>query len=353
MLSPASLVKRAGLFSAINPYLIMILDRPNDLLAPLSIADPAARTSATAFAPAGVGNVAVGFDVLGHPLAAVGDHITIRRVERPGVEIEEITGLDVRIPLDPERNTATAGLIALIREKDLPFGMAVRIDKAIPLGSGMGGSAASAVGALVAANALLDEPLTPLQLLRYALVGETVASGSAHGDNLAPGLFGGLTLVRSMEPPDVVRIPVPEEVRCVLVYPHLRLDTRDARSILPTQVPRQTAVEHGGNLAAFVMGCATGDLELIRRSFIDLLAEPHRATLVPGFRAVQSAAIEAGALGCSLSGAGPSVFAWCADDAAACEVRTAMCDGFERTGVQTMSWISPVNAPGARLVEVA
>jgi homoserine kinase len=300
-----------------------------------------------------VGNVAVGFDVLGHPLAAVGDRVTVRRVERPGVEIEAITGLDVRIPHDPEKNTATAGLIALLRERELPFGVVVSIDKAIPLGSGMGGSAASAVGALVATNALLDEPLTPLELLRYALVGETVASGSAHGDNLAPGLFGGLTLVRAMDPPDVVRIPVPEEVRCVLVYPHLRLDTRDARSVLPAQVSRQTAVEHGGNLAAFVMGCSTGDLELIRRSFVDLLAEPHRAALVPGFREVQAAALEAGALGCSLSGAGPSVFAWCADDAAACAVRTAMRESFERTGVETAAWISPVDAPAAHLVEDA
>jgi homoserine kinase len=331
----------------------MILDRPNDVRAPHSHRLADAPTTATAFAPAGVGNVAVGFDVLGHPLAAVGDRVTVRRVERPGVEIEAITGLDVRIPHDPEKNTATAGLIALLRERELPFGLAVSIDKAIPLGSGMGGSAASAVGALVATNALLDEPLTPLELLRYALVGETVASGSAHGDNLAPGLFGGLTLVRAMDPPDVVRIPVPEEVRCVLVYPHLRLDTRDARSVLPAQVSRQTAVEHGGNLAAFVMGCSTGDLELIRRSFVDLLAEPHRAALVPGFREVQAAALEAGALGCSLSGAGPSVFAWCADDAAACAVRTAMRESFERTGVETAAWISPVDAPAAHLVEDA
>jgi homoserine kinase len=331
----------------------MILDRPNDVRAPRSPRHAAAPTTATAFAPAGVGNVAVGFDVLGHPLAAVGDRVTVRRVERPGVEIEAITGLDVRIPHDPEKNTATAGLIALLRERELPFGLAVSIEKAIPLGSGMGGSAASAVGALVAANALLDEPLTPLELLRYALVGETVASGSAHGDNLAPGLFGGLTLVRAMDPPDVVRIPVPEGVRCVLVYPHLRLDTRDARSVLPAQVSRQTAVEHGGNLAAFVMGCSTGDLELIRRAFVDLLAEPHRAGLVPGFRGVQAAALEAGALGCSLSGAGPSVFAWCADEDTACAVRTAMRESFERTGVETAAWISPVNAPAAHLVEDA
>lgn len=331
----------------------MILDHPEDVRAPRPHRRSAAHTSATAFAPAGVGNVAVGFDVLGHPLATVGDHVTVRRVERPGVEIEAITGLDVRIPHEPERNTATAGLIALLREKQIPFGLSVRIDKAIPLGSGMGGSAASAVGALVAANALLDEPLTPLELLRYALVGEAVASGAAHGDNLAPGLFGGLTLVRSMDPPDVVCITVPDQVRCVLVYPHLRLDTRDARAVLPAQVPRQVTVEHGGNLAAFVLGCTRGDLELIRRSFVDLIAEPHRARLVPGFREVQSAALEAGALGCSLSGAGPSVFAWCADEATASAVRTAMCAGFERTGIQTTAWISPVNAPSARLVEVA
>jgi homoserine kinase len=255
-------------------------------------------------------------------------------------------------PAIGDKVTATAGLIALLRERDLPFGLSVSIEKAIPLGSGMGGSAASAVGALVAASALLPTPLPREEMLRYALVGETVASGSAHADNLAPGIYGGLTMVREMDPPDVVRIPVPEGLLCVLVHPHLRLDTREARAVLPEFVPRGTAIQHGANLAAFVHACATSDLELIRRSFVDLLAEPHRAPLVPGFHGVKCAALEAGALGCSLSGAGPSLFAWCVDEPTALAVRDAMIAAFRTEGIGSDGWISPVDATGARLLEV-
>ncbi|HEX6069576.1 MAG TPA: homoserine kinase [Longimicrobiaceae bacterium] len=310
-------------------------------------------TTATAFAPAGVGNVAVGFDLLGHALEAVGDRVTVSRLDEPIVEILGITGCDSPLPLEPERNTATAGLITLIEELGLQFGFAVTVEKAIPLGSGMGGSAASAVGAMVAANALLDEPLTLDELLRYALVGEAVASGSPHADNLAPCLFGGLTLVRGLEFPDVLQIPVPEEIRCVLVRPHLRLDTKDARAVLPRSISLGLHVEQAGNLAGFIHGCFTNDLELIRRSFHDVIVEPHREPLIPGFGAARDAAIAAGALGCSISGAGPSVFAWCAGEPGAAEVRAALTGAFAAAGVGTDAWVSPVNAPGAYVVERA
>ena len=305
---------------------------------------------ATAYAPAGIGNVAVGFDVLGHAVEAVGDRVTVRRIDSPRVEITAITGCDEVLPLEPERNTATAGLVELVRERGLGFGFSVSIEKGIPLGSGMGGSAASAVGAMVAANALLDEPLDLLELLRYALTGEKVASGSAHADNIAPGLFGGMTLVRAMDPPDVVRIPVPGEIRCVLVHPHLRLDTRVSRGVLPREIPVGLHVRQTGNLGGFLAGCLTGDLELIRRSFTDLIAEPMRAPLIPGFGAVKSAALAAGALGCSISGGGPSVFAWCVGDAAAVAAREAMVAAWAAEGTPSDAYVSPVNAPGARIV---
>lgn len=307
---------------------------------------------ATAFAPAGVGNVAVGFDVLGHALDAVGDRVTVTRTIEPGVAIEEITGCEEPLPLEAARNTATAGLVALLRERKLAFGFSVRIEKSIPLGSGMGGSAASAVGGMVAANALLDEPLPLSELLRYALVGETVASGSAHADNLAPGLWGGLTLVRSMDPVDIVPLAVPAEIRCVLVHPHLRLDTKVARGVLPREIAMKLYVAQSGNLAGFVAGCLTGDLELIGRSFADLVAEPHRAPLIRGFDAVKRAALDAGALGCSISGAGPSVFAWAVGDEAASGVRDAMVRAFSGAGVGSDAYVSPVDAPGARVLEV-
>lgn len=308
---------------------------------------------ATAYAPAGVANLAVGFDLLGHALDAVGDLVTVHRTDRPEVEIAEIIGADAEIPMDPAQNTATAGLVVLLRELGLPYGFRVSIRKAIPLGSGMGGSAASAVGGIVAANALLEEPLPPLELLRYALVGETVASGSAHADNLAPGLLGGLTLVRSMDPMDVLQIRVPAEIRCVLVHPHLRLDTRVARAVLPKEISMGLHVKQSANLAAFVLGCERGDLELIRRSFVDLVVEPHRAPLIRGFAAVKAAALESGALGCSISGAGPSVFAWCVGEEVAAGVRDSMTAAFAAEGVDSDAYISPVDAPGARIVEAA
>src|SRR5690606_29480359 len=184
-------------------------------------------------------------------------------------------------------------------------------------------------------------------------VGESVASGSPHADNLAPCLFGGLTLVRELEFPDVLQIPVPEEIRCVLVHPHLRLDTRDARTVLPRSISLELHVDQAGNRAGFIHGCCTNDRELIRRSFRDLIAEPHRERLIPGFPEAGKAALEAGALGCSISGAGPSVFAWCAGEPAAATVREALTSAFTTAGITSDAWVSPVNAPGAYVVERA
>jgi homoserine kinase len=312
----------------------------------------ATATTATVFSPAGVGNVGVGFDILGHGIQGVGDRVTVRRIDMRTVRISAITGIAGPLPMEAEENTATAGLIALLREYDLPFGFEVEIEKGIPLGSGMGGSAASAVGALVAANALLIEPLEPETLFRFALIGETVASGSCHGDNLAPGLFGGLTLVRSLDPPDVVRIPVPPSLRCTLVYPHARLDTRKARAILPREIPMAIHVAQSANIAGLVAGCYAGDLELVSRSLHDVLVEPHRERLIPGFRVVKAAALEAGALGCSISGAGPSIFAWCDGELSAYLVRDAMRAAFAEGGLASEAWVSPVDGPGAEVVEV-
>lgn len=315
--------------------------------------DGAGRSVATAYAPAGVGNVAVGFDILGHTLQGAGDRVTVRRIDEPVVRVAGITGLEDTISLEPARNTTTAGLLALRRDLDLPFGFEVTIEKGIPLSSGMGGSAASAVGAIVAASALLPAPLDVAAMFRYALIGETVAAGSAHGDNIAPGLLGGLTLLRASDPPDLVRLPVPPAIRCVLVRPRLRLDTRRARQVLPDQIPLEAHVRQAANLAGVIAGCHTGDLELIGRSLGDILIEPLRESLIPGFQAVKAAALETGALGGSISGAGPSVFAWCPDEGVAGEARGAMISAFAGAGLDADGWVSPVDGPGARLEDSA
>jgi homoserine kinase len=264
----------------------------------------------------------------------------------------EVTGCAGPLPADPAANTAGTAVVRLLAEHAPGMGVEVAIEKGIPLGSGIGGSAASAVAAVVAANALLPAPLPPAALFRHALAGEAVASGAVHGDNVAPSLFGGLVLVRSAEPPDVVTLPAPPALRCVLVLPRLRLDTRDARAVLPASVPLADLVHQCANLAGVVAGCFSGDLALIGRSLRDVVVEPHRAALIPGFADVQAAAMAAGALGCSISGGGPSVFAWCDGDAAAGRARAAMVAAFAASGVAAEAWVSPVGGPGARLEEV-
>jgi homoserine kinase len=311
-----------------------------------------APSRATAFAPASTSNLAVGFDLLGHPLASYGDRVTVTRRAAPGVAMGGVTGVVDSLPSDPAANTAGTAVMLLLADHAPGLGVEVAIEKGIPLGSGIGGSAASAVAAVVAANALLPEPLPRSALFRYALAGEAVASGAMHGDNAAPSLFGGLVLVRSADPPDVVPLPAPPMLRCVLVLPRLRLDTRDARAVLPGSVPLGDFIHQCANLAGVVAGCFTGDLALIGRSLRDVVVEPQRARLIPGFAAVQAAAMEAGALGCSISGGGPSVFAWCQGDEIAERVRGAMVAAFADAGVAAEGWSSPVDGPGARLEEV-
>jgi homoserine kinase len=307
---------------------------------------------ATAFAPASVGNVAVGFDVLGHAVAALGDHVTVRRVPEPHVRIATVVGAEAPLPLEVERNTAGMALDAMRRALALPFGFEARVEKGIPLSAGLGGSAASAVAAVVAANALLDEPLAPERLLAFAVRGEAVASGSAHADNVAPSLLGGLVIALGGEAPRAVRVPVPPGVRCVLARPHVRVDTRAARAVLAPAVDRAAFVAQTANLAGFLAGCYAGDLGLLGACLADVVIEPQRRALVPGFDRVKAAALAAGALGCSISGAGPTLFAWC-DEPRAEGVRAAMAAAFAGSVPGVDTWVSPVAPEGARVVGAA
>jgi homoserine kinase len=303
----------------------------------------------TVFAPASMGNVAVGYDLLGSALDGLGDRVTVRRLEEPVVRIGTITGRVTDLPTAPSDNTATVALQSLRKTADVEGGFEVSIEKGIPLGSGLGGSAASAVGAAVAGATLLPDSWSANELLPHALAGEAVASGDLHPDNVAPCLFGGLVLTREMDPPDVVSIPVPSNVRCVLVHPDRVIPTREARACLPEEIPLSDSVRQTAHLGAFVAGCYRDDLALVGRALRDLIVEPHRAALVPGFADVQTAAMDAGALGCSLSGAGPTLFAWCDGSAAAETVRSAMVDAFDQHDISTESWISPIPSDGARV----
>ncbi|MFZ0008538.1 MAG: homoserine kinase [Steroidobacteraceae bacterium] len=307
-------------------------------------------TRATAFAPASVGNVAIGFDILGFSVEALGDRVTVMRRGAPGVEIQEVRGIAGELPRAAADNTAGRALLALAEVARPDFGFTVEIDKGIPLGSGLGGSAASAVAAVVAANALLAAPLERLELLKCAIAGEAVASGARHADNIAPSLFGGLVLTVGIDQPRVKRIPVPHDMRAVIVHPHMFLATSEARAILKRSVELSDFVWQTAHLAGFIAGCYTQDLDMIRASFEDVVIEPQRQALIPGFPEVRRAAMEAGAIGCSISGAGPSMFAW-APSGVAAAVLAAMQRAFAARQLDTDAWVDALGTDGARLVE--
>ena len=308
-----------------------------------------ARERATAFAPASVGNVAIGFDIMGFSVDALGDRVTVSRRAAPGVEILATRGVAGELPREARDNTAGRALLALQEALHPTFGFSVEIDKGIPLGSGLGGSAASAVGAVVAANALLPQPVSDLELLKFAMAGEAVASGARHADNIAPSLFGGLVLTVGIDNPRVKQIPVPHGIRAVLVHPHMFLATAQARAILKRSVEMSDFVWQTANLAGFISGCYTNDLDMIRASFEDVVIEPQRAALIPGFQEVRRAAMDCGALGCSISGAGPTMFAL-APEAAAAPVLAAMRREFARHSLATDEWVVEIRARGARVL---
>ncbi|TLY87915.1 MAG: homoserine kinase [Gammaproteobacteria bacterium] len=309
----------------------------------------AALARATAFAPASVGNVAIGFDILGFAVDALGDRVTVRRRAAAGVAIDAVRGVAGELPREPRDNTAGRALLAMQEARRPGFGFALEIDKGIPLGSGLGGSAASAVGAVVAANALLPQPCSLLELLGFAMTGEAVASGARHMDNIAPSLYGGLVLTVGIDHPRVKQIPVPAAIRAVIVHPHMFLSTSQARAILRGSVQMSDFVWQTANLAGFISGCYTDDLDMIRASLEDVVIEPQRQALIPGFQDVRRGAMEAGALGCSISGAGPSMFAW-APEAAAPAVLGAMRGAFGRHALATDAWVVEVRSAGARLI---
>lgn len=306
--------------------------------------------SVTAFAPASVGNIGVGFDLLGHAVDGPRDVATVRRLDAPEVRIEaiegDIPGLE-RLPLEAARNTAGGALIALRQRLALPYGFALSLHKGIPLGSGLGGSAASCVAALVAANALLDAPLPREALYEFALDGESISSGSRHGDNVAPMLLGGVTLATQQR---ALRLDVPAWLHAVVVHPDQVLETRRSRAALAEPYPLHALVEQTTHLAQFLVGLQRGDADLIRDGLHDVLVEPRRAPLIPGFAAVKAAALDHDALGASISGGGPSVFAWFASRAAAEHAAPAMRQAFADAGFDARAYVTPVDARRAEVI---
>ena len=309
--------------------------------------------TATAFAPATVSNVACGFDVLGFALHEPGDEVTAQWIDA-GVRIDDIAGDEGRLPRDGSKNTAGVAAAALLRSLGERRGVALRIRKGLPLSSGLGGSAASAVAAVVAVDALAGARSSLETLMTCAFEGERDGAGSAHADNIAPALYGGFVLVRQAIPPDIVRLPVPDGLTAVVVHPHLEIETAKARALLGDSVSLADAIRQWANLGAFVDALHRRDFELLSRSLEDTIAEPRRASLLPGLAAIKQAAAGAGALGCSLSGSGPSLFALCVGVEVARRVADAMTGAVVREiGSEPEVYVSPIARQGARVLACA
>jgi homoserine kinase len=302
------------------------------------------------FAPATIANVACGFDVLGLAIEQPGDvvHLNINNSDK--VSIKGIVGDDGKLPLDANKNTASVAVAAFLEHIGERLGVDILVEKNLPLGSGLGSSAASSAAAVVAINELLGKPMQRKELIPFAMEAERIACGAAHADNVAPAILGGFVLVRSYEPLDIIEIPSPQNLFCVVVHPQIELRTEDARKILKREVQLKDAISQWGNLAALIAGLMKPDFDIIGRSLHDVVAEPLRAILIPGFDEIKKAAMHAGALGCSISGSGPSIFAFCKSKSIAEKAGAAMKIEFEKVGLKSSVYVSAVNQKGATVL---
>jgi homoserine kinase len=305
------------------------------------------------FAPATVANIACGFDIMGFAIDEPGDEVVIRISGKPGVIITQISGDQGRLPLDAALNTAGKPLLSMVEKLGITCGIEVEIHKKMPLGSGLGSSAASAVAAAFALDRLLELDLTKKELLNFAIEGEQLASGSVHADNVAPCLYGGFVLIRSYEPLDIIKLDVPDELYCSVIHPQIEISTRESREILPSEISLSKAIRQWGNTAALVAGLLKSDYELIGRSLEDVVIEPVRSQLIPGFSDIKRAALESGALGCSISGSGPSIFALSRGEETAKKTGIAMQQSLLKHQLKSELYVSRINQNGPRIIEIS
>ena len=304
------------------------------------------------FAPASVTNVSCGFDIMGFALNNPGDEVILKVKDNGGIKILKITGADKKLSSDPLKNTAGLSLIALAGYLNFKKGLEVTIHKKMAIGSGLGSSAASAVAAVFAFNELLGKPLSKSELLPFALEGEKLTSGGRpHADNVSASLLGGFILVRSIDPIDVINIEIPDNIHCTVVHPHLELNTSDLRKLLKKQILLSDAVQQWGNIAGLVAGLMKKDMNLISRSMKDVIIEPSRSLLIPGFYEIKKAAMDAGALGCSISGSGPSIFALSTSERLANKIGIEMRNILFAMNIESDLFISKINKKGPRIIK--
>ena len=309
--------------------------------------------SVTVFAPATVTNVSCGFDIMGFALNQPGDVIRLTRSQTPGLTISNIEASNNSIPLQIEKNTAGKALLSMYRALKLQQGFEMEIYKQMAVGTGLGSSAASAVAAVYALNQFLEEPLAKNQLLSFAIEGEKLTSGGhIHADNVAACLFGGFVVIRSIEPLEVIPLDYPPELHCAIVHPHLELKTADMRRILREQIPLKDAIQQWGNIAGLVIGLQKGDFELISHSLKDVIIEPIRGKIIPGYEEARRAALQAGALGSGISGSGPSIFALTRSAKQARHCAQAMAQIYQKLDLQYDVYISSINPHGPQVLKV-
>ena len=303
------------------------------------------------FAPATVANVACGFDVLGFAIEAQGDEVVARHSDKPGLRITKITGDNGKLPKDVEKNTAGVAALDLLRHLGMSDrGIELEIHKKMPFGSGLGSSAASAVAGVYAVNKLIGEPLAKKQLLPFAMQGEASADGAWHADNVGPSLLGGVVFIRSNQELDIAQLPVPKNLWAAVVHPEMEILTKVAREILPTEIPMVNATQQIGNLGGLICGLIQEDYAMIGRSIHDVIAEPRRHKLIPEFYNAKRAAMAQGALGFSISGAGPSVFALCEGEEIAQRTGKAISEVFDHIELESQCYVSRINLEGVHVI---
>ncbi|MBO9699792.1 MAG: homoserine kinase [Sporocytophaga sp.] len=309
------------------------------------------KDSIKVFAPATVANVACGFDVLGFAVENPGDEVVLTKKSTPGVKITTITGDEGRLTKDADKNTVGVAVSRFLNHLQSDAGIEITLHKKMPLGSGLGSSAASAVAGVFAVNQLLGMPLNQQELLPFAMEGERIACGSAHADNVAPSLLGGFVLIRSYDPLDVIKIPTPANLYSTIIHPQVEVQTKDAREILKKQIPLRDAVTQWGNVGGLIAGLMLSDYQLIGRSMKDVIVEPIRAILIPGFEDVKQAALSAGALGCGISGSGPSIFALSTSEEIAHKVGNEMQKVLNSINIGSEVYISKINNSGPQILD--
>ena len=301
------------------------------------------------FAPATVANVSCGFDSLGFAVDAIGDEMTFTKTTKKGVKITNITGAN--LTYDVDKNAASAVVKKVLNEANADFGIELTIHKGFSPGSGLGSSAASAAGAAFGANQLLGNIYSDLELTKFAMFGEEVACGTPIADNVSAAIYGGFVLVRSYNPLEIIKLPVPSELRVVAIHPQIEVKTKDARDVLPTEIALKDAITQWANVGGLISGLYTDNYNLISNSLVDIIVEPARKGLIPFFDNVKNSATKAGALGAGISGSGPTIFALCKGDKVAKNVYKSIEESYKNTGIDFEMFISKVNHEGIKILK--